>query len=182
MNVSWQWIESNISMKYLWWRPIYLLNCIEQDNLLFCLLTIFICLCMITFLDSNSKHILSWDEFLRVSVNPLRPRDAYMHQWTVPSLFQIMACHLFGAKPLSEPMLAYFQFSHMHKEHISTKSYLNCKCFYQRKCSWKSCFGLNVFTHWGLWNFWGSLLSKCCYTEKDIEAFCTPGLLWSWGM
>ena len=95
----------------------------------FLLFTTFISLCMITFLDSSNKHILSWDEFLRVSVNPLMPRDACIHQWTVPSLVQIMACCLFGTKPLSDPMLSYFQFSHMHKEHISTKSYLNCKCF-----------------------------------------------------
>ena len=31
--------------------------------------------------------------------------DAYMRQWTNPSLVQIMACRLVGAKPLSEPML-----------------------------------------------------------------------------
>ena len=38
-------------------------------------------------------------------VNSLRPSDAYMRRWTVPSLFQIMACRLVGAKPLSKPML-----------------------------------------------------------------------------
>ena len=39
--------------------------------------------------------------------NPLRPRDAYMRHQTCPSLVQIMACRLVGAKPLSEPMLEY---------------------------------------------------------------------------
>ena len=34
-----------------------------------------------------------------------------MHQQTRPPLVQIMACHLFGAKPLSEPMLDYFQWT-----------------------------------------------------------------------
>ena len=33
-----------------------------------------------------------------------------------------MACHLFGAKPLSEPMLLYCQLD--HKEHISVEFYL----------------------------------------------------------
>ena len=33
--------------------------------------------------------------------------DVYMCQQSRPSLVQIMACRLFGAKPLSEPMLAY---------------------------------------------------------------------------
>ena len=35
---------------------------------------------------------------------------AYMRQWIGSSLFQVMACRLFGAKSLPEPMLAYCQF------------------------------------------------------------------------
>ena len=34
---------------------------------------------------------------------------AYMRRWAGSSLVQIMACRLFGAKPLSEPMLEYCQ-------------------------------------------------------------------------
>ena len=37
------------------------------------------------------------------------PSAAYMHQWIGLALVQIMACHLFGGKPLSEPMLGYCQ-------------------------------------------------------------------------
>ena len=33
------------------------------------------------------------------------PRDKYMYQPTVLSLVQVMAWHLLGAKPLTEPML-----------------------------------------------------------------------------
>ena len=42
-------------------------------------------------------------------INTLRPSDAYMIYVSVsyPSLVQIMACRLAGAKPLSEPMLEY---------------------------------------------------------------------------
>ena len=40
-------------------------------------------------------------------VNSLRPSDAYMPRQPKPSMIQIMACRLFGAKPLSEPMLEY---------------------------------------------------------------------------
>ena len=36
--------------------------------------------------------------------NSLKPRDAFMRHQTRPSLLQIMACRLFGAKPLTEPM------------------------------------------------------------------------------
>ena len=39
-------------------------------------------------------------------VNSSPPSAAYMRQWTGSTLFQIMACRLVGAKPLSEPMLA----------------------------------------------------------------------------
>ena len=35
------------------------------------------------------------------------PSAIYMRQWTGPSLVQVMACRLFGAKPLPEPMLVY---------------------------------------------------------------------------
>ena len=35
--------------------------------------------------------------------NSLRPSDAYMRRWTGSWLVQIIACRLFGAKPLSEP-------------------------------------------------------------------------------
>ena len=41
----------------------------------------------------------------RCQFNSLRQSDAYMHQWTRPSLVQIMACRLVSTKPLSEPIL-----------------------------------------------------------------------------
>ena len=34
--------------------------------------------------------------------------NAYMHQLNKPLLDQIMACHLFGAKPLTKLMLVIF--------------------------------------------------------------------------
>ena len=37
------------------------------------------------------------------------PSAAYMREWIGSALVQIMACHLFGAKPLPEPMLTYCQ-------------------------------------------------------------------------
>ena len=83
-------------------------------------------------------------------INSLRPSDTYTSQYDKPSLVQIMACRLFGAKPLSEPMLPYCQLN--PKEHISVKFYLKFKSFHLRKCTWKCrlpkwwpfCLGLNV--------------------------------------
>ena len=42
-------------------------------------------------------------------VNSSPPSVACMHQWTGSALVQIMACRLFGAKPLPEPVLTYCQ-------------------------------------------------------------------------
>ena len=46
---------------------------------------------------------------LRVSHLQKRRRAAYMHQWIGSAMVQIMDCRLFGAKPLSKPMLGYCQ-------------------------------------------------------------------------
>ena len=65
----------------------------------------------------------------------LRSNDAYMRPNNIPTLVQIMACRLFGAKPLSEPMQAYCQVE--PKEHISVKYYSKFKGFHSRKCTQK---------------------------------------------
>ena len=53
-------------------------------------------------------------------INSLRQSDAYIRSQTTSSNVQIMACHLFGGKPLSEPMLFYSQLDPL--EPISVKS------------------------------------------------------------
>ena len=45
-------------------------------------------------------------------LNSSTPSAAYMHQWTGSALVQVMACRLFGAKPLPEPMLTYCRLDH----------------------------------------------------------------------
>ena len=40
-----------------------------------------------------------------------RPSDAYVRQYNIPTLLQMMVCRPFGAKPLSEPVLPYCQHS-----------------------------------------------------------------------
>ena len=44
---------------------------------------------------------------LNPDLNSSPPSAAYMCKWIGSALVQIMACRLFGAKPLSEPMLEY---------------------------------------------------------------------------
>ena len=70
-----------------------------------------------------------------VCINSLRPNDAYMRPYNITTLLQIMACRLFGTKPLSEAKLPYCQPD--PKEHISVKFYSRFKSFHSRKCTWK---------------------------------------------
>ena len=62
------------------------------------------------------------------------PSAACMRQWTGSSLVQVMACRLFGAKPLPEPMLSYCQLDSW--EHISVKFESEFYHFHSRKCNW----------------------------------------------
>ena len=59
-----------------------------------------------TFLSDNFDLSQMSDTFHKHS-SP--PSAAYMRQWIRQALVQIMACRLFGAKPLSEPMQDYYQ-------------------------------------------------------------------------
>ena len=60
-------------------------------------------------------HCFHWSQDIISSP----PSAAYMRQWTRSELVQVMACRLFGAKPLPEPMLAFCQLDSW--EHISVK-------------------------------------------------------------
>ena len=51
--------------------------------------------------------------------NASLPSVAYMSQWIGSALVQIMACRLFGAKPLSKPLSGYRQLD--PKEQTSVK-------------------------------------------------------------
>ena len=60
---------------------------------------------------------------------------AYMRQWIGSTLVQIMACRLFGAKSLSEPVLGYCRLD--PKEQTSVKLQSKYGAFYSRKRIWK---------------------------------------------
>ena len=69
--------------------------------------------------------------------NSVKSYDAYMYHYNIPTLLQIMACRLFSAKPLSEPMLPYCQLD--FREHISMKFHFRFKTFHSGKYTWKCC-------------------------------------------
>ena len=56
-------------------------------------------------------------------------------QWTQMALVKAMACHLFSAKPLPEPMLTYCQID--PQEWTSMKFKSKHKTFHSWKCIWK---------------------------------------------
>ena len=72
-----------------------------------------------------TKFHLPWPIFYSPSLKCTRIGEwasvsfPHWHHPTSPSLVQVMACRLFGAKPLSEPMLDYCQLNPW--EHISVK-------------------------------------------------------------
>ena len=87
-------------------------------------------LCMMI-IFSNLKHF-----------NSSPPSATYMHQWIMSALVQIMACRLYGTKPLSKPMLGYcplgtnfgeilikiqnFSFTKMHPKILSAEKQPFC--------------------------------------------------------
>ena len=56
-------------------------------------------------------------------------------QWNGSALLQIMACRLFGAKPLPEPMLAHCQLDPWEQNSVKFES--ECYHFHSRKYTWK---------------------------------------------
>ena len=59
---------------------------------------------------SNNPPYQKTRTYLSYIVNSSPPNAAYMRQWIRLTLVQIMACCLFGTKPLSKPMLGHCQF------------------------------------------------------------------------
>ena len=67
--------------------------------------------------------------------NSYSPSAAYMRQWIGSALVQVMACRLFGAKPLHAPMLGYLQLDPW--EQILVKLESKFYHFHSRKFIWK---------------------------------------------
>ena len=55
-------------------------------------------------------------------VNSSSTNASYMRQWIGPAFVQIMACRLFGAKPLSKPMLGYCLLDIQEQTSVTFKS------------------------------------------------------------
>ena len=70
-----------------------------------------------------------------------------MRQWIGSTLVQIMACCLFGAKPLSKPMIGYCQLDRYEQTSFQSKS----KTFLSRKCTWNIVCDMAAMLSRGRW-------------------------------
>ena len=75
--------------------------------------------------------------FIYCLLNSSPPSAAYRCQWIMSALIQIMACRLFGAKPLPKPTLGYCQLEPYEQTSVTCLS--KYKNFNSRKCFWKCC-------------------------------------------
>ena len=55
----------------------------------------------------NREKVIGKRGFARIEFDSSPPSAAYIRTWNRLALVQIMACHLKGTQPLSEPMLEY---------------------------------------------------------------------------
>ena len=103
-------------------------------------LVIFICdhiVLSVTALFGCGKHRLFPDVLMplyNVCINSFPPSATHVRQWTGPALVQVLACRLFGAKPLPEPMPVYCRLNSW--EQISVKFEWELYHFHSRKCIW----------------------------------------------
>ena len=88
------------------------------------------------------------------NLNSSPPSAAYMRQWIGSALVQIMACRLFGAKPLSKPLLGYCQLN--PQEQTSSETLIKIQKFSFTKIHlkissakwWPFCRGGDELMHW----------------------------------
>ena len=71
---------------------------------------------------------------MSVMLNSSPPSAAYMRQWMGPVMVQTMACRLYGAEPLSKPILGYCQ-SDPKKQTAVIFFYQNTRLFIHENAS-----------------------------------------------
>ena len=90
-------------------------------------------------------------------INSSAPSAAYMRQWIGSALVHIMACRLFGAKPLSKPMPFFVNWTFRIKPQWN----FNKKVFHSRKCVLK-CRLLK----------WKPFCTKGRWVNRTSDVFC----------
>ena len=94
-----------------------------------------ICLIFNCWPSCNWYIIVQSGDYFFHQFNTLMQSNAYIRQGTMLPLVQIMACRLFGAKPLSETMLSYCWLDHWVQTLLKRES--KSTNFPSGKCIWK---------------------------------------------
>ena len=106
-----------------WYCSMLLRNCIHFAAMCYFTLhkTMLIIIYFIASLEYHFPISIPWlsNENTNSTFKSSPPSAAYMYLWMGSALVQIMACRLFGAKPLFKPMLVYCQLN--PKEQTSVK-------------------------------------------------------------
>ena len=134
-----------------------------------------------TFINSyQSNCVHSCINTTSVFVNPLRPEDWYIRQWTGSSLIQVIACRLFSSdKWFPEPMVFYYELD--PQGHTSVKLKKNSNVFLQENESqnivgkWRPfCPGLHLFEqdHTGFYG--GEGMRKCILGGDPAKGIIMP--------
>ena len=92
----------------------------------------------------------------------------HIHQWIKSALLQIMACRLFGAKPLSKPMLGYWPLGTNMSEILTKIQNISFKKMHLKSSSVK----------W--WPFCPGGDELRAYCHLDIESLSKPTLFHNW--
>ena len=71
-------------------------------------------------------------------VNSSPPSAAYMRQWTGSALVRVIACRLFGAKPLPEPMLTYCQLDPWEQTSVNRLAIFRHTSSWLLQCQWSN--------------------------------------------
>ena len=84
----------------------------------------------------------------KIWINSLRPGDAIWRQTSRSTLIQALACRLYAAYPLPEPILTHFQFWRTHLSQIELK-YQNSQIYFKSQfASFQPfCLCLNLLLH-----------------------------------
>ena len=87
----------------------------------------------------NPQKSNNFEIRINIKCTPTYNSAAYMCQWIGSEIDKIMACCLFGTKPLSKAMLGYCQVGLLEQTSVKFYSQIQSKSkiFYSPKCFWK---------------------------------------------
>ena len=133
-------------------------------------------------LSTTIPQVYNKHSIFHMPINSSLPCATYIGQWTVLILLQVIACHLFGIKPLPEPTMIHCQLEPEKKLqwnlNQTTKIFLleNVVCEVVTISSWGSC----VNTPWWTWvSAWHECMGNDYTTQANQSTKGYVHVLWA---